>query len=75
MNKMSKRIAISVASVLIVASMVQTATAAERTKKHHFAATTNEQIRNANAWAAQSYVNSGELGSIRDEALSPPAGR
>jgi hypothetical protein len=75
MNKMSKRIAISVASVLIVASMIQTATAAERTKKHHVVATTNEQLRNANASAVPFFVNRDDLGSMRDEALSPPAGR
>jgi hypothetical protein len=75
MNKMSKRIVLSVASVLIAASMIQSATAAERTKKHHFAATTNEQVRNANASAVPFYVNRDDLGSMRDEALSPPAGR
>jgi len=75
MNKMSKRIAISVASVLIAASMVQTATAGERTTKHRVAATTNERVRNANAWAVPFYANRDELGGMRDEALSPPAGR
>jgi hypothetical protein len=74
MNKMSKRIAISVASVLIAASMIQTASAGERIKKHHVAATTNEQVRNANASAVPFYGNTGELGSMRDEALSAPAG-
>ena len=32
------------------------------------------QVRNANASAVPFYVNSGEQGSFRDEALSPPAG-
>jgi hypothetical protein len=75
MNKLSKRIAISVASALIAASMVQTASAAERTKKHHFAATANEQVRNANAWAAPSYIDGDELARMRNGAESAPAGR
>ena len=74
MNKMSKRVAVSVVSTLIAVSMVQSATAGERTRKHHVAATTNEQVRNANASAAPFYVYTGEQGSFRDEALSPPAG-
>ena len=75
MNKISKRIAISVASVLIAASMIQTATAAERTTKHRVAATTNEQVRNANAWAAPSYLDVDELARLRNGAESAPAGR
>lgn len=76
MNKMSKRIALSAVSTLIAVSMIQSATAAERTKKHHVAATTNEQIRNANASVVPFYVNRGEdFGRVPDEALSAPAGR
>ena len=74
MNKMSKRIAVSVVSTLIAVSMVQSATAGERTRKHHVAATMSEQVRNANASAVPFYVYTGEQGSFRDEALSPPAG-
>jgi putative heme iron utilization protein len=74
MNKMSKRVAVSVVSTLIAVSMIQTATAGERTRKHHVAMTTSEQVRNANASVAPFYVNTGEQGSFRDEALSPPAG-
>lgn len=76
MNKMSKRIAASAVSMLIAASMIQSAAAGERIRKHHGAATTNEQIRNANASAAPFYVNRGEdFGRFPDEALSAPAGR
>jgi hypothetical protein len=75
MNKTSKRIVVSVASVLIAASMIQTATAAERTTKHRFVAITNEQVRNANAWAAPSYLDAGELARLRNGAESAPAGR
>ena len=60
MNKMSKRIALSAVSTLIAVSMIQSATAAERTTKHHVAATANEQIRNANASAVPFYVNRAE---------------
>ena len=74
MNKMSKRIAVSVVSTLMAVSMVQSATAGERTRKHHVATTMNQQVRNANASAVPFYVNTGEQGSFRDEALSPPAG-
>jgi hypothetical protein len=74
MNKMSKRIAVSVASVLIAASMIQTATAGERTMKHRFTAPTSEQVRNANAWAAPSYVDADELARLRNGAESAPAG-
>jgi hypothetical protein len=74
MNKMSKRIAVSVASVLIAASMIQAATAGERTTKHRFTAPTSEQVRNANAWAAPSYVDADELARLRNGAESAPAG-
>ena len=75
MNKISKPVAVSVVSTLMAVTMIQSATASERTRKHHHvAATTNEQVRNANASAVPFYVNSGEQGSFRDEALSPPAG-
>jgi hypothetical protein len=74
MNKMSKRIAASVVSTLIAVSMIQTASAGERAKPHHFAATTNERVRNANAQAAPFYVNPYDQGRSGDEALSAPAG-
>ena len=74
MNKMTKRIAASAVTMLIAASMIQSATAAERTRKHHVATTTNEQVRNANASAAPFYVYPGDSGGFRDEALAPPAG-
>jgi hypothetical protein len=51
MNKITKRIAASAVTTLIAVSMIQSATAAERTKRHHVA-TTNEQVRNANASVA-----------------------
>ena len=74
MNKISKRIAVSAVSTLIALSMIQSATAAERTRKHHVA-TTSEQVRNANASAAPFYVNRGDdYGRFPDEALSAPAG-
>ena len=74
MNKMSKRIAVSVASVLIAASMIQAATAGETTK-HRFTVPTSEQVRNANAWAAPSYLDVDELARLRNGAESAPAGR
>jgi hypothetical protein len=55
MNKMTTHIAASAVTMLIAVSMIQSATAAERTKKHHVA-TTSEQVRNANASAAPSYA-------------------
>ncbi len=75
MNKMSTRIAASAVSMLIAASMIQSAAAGERTKRHHMAATTNEQVRNANASAVPFYVNRSDSGYFPDEALSAPAGR
>jgi hypothetical protein len=75
MNKITQRIAASAVTTLIAVSMIQSATAAERTRKHHVAATTSEQVRNANASVAPFYVYPAESGSFRDEALSPPAGR
>jgi hypothetical protein len=74
MNKMTTRIAASAVTMLIAVSMIQSATAAERTKKHHVA-TISEQVRNANASAAPFYAYPAESNSFRDEALSPPAGR
>ena len=74
MNKITKRIAASAVTTLIAVSMIQSATAAERTKRHHVA-TTNEQVRNANASVVPFYVYPADSGSFRDEALSPPAGR
>ena len=73
MTKMNKRIVLSVAAMLIAASTVQVASAAERTTKHRYVPATNEQVRNANAWVARTYVDRSE--GFRDEALSPPAGR
>ena len=75
MTKMTKRIAISAASMLLAASLIQTATAAERTTKRHVAATTNEQVRNANAYAAPYYVDQDEIARLRNGAESAPAGR
>jgi small neutral amino acid transporter SnatA (MarC family) len=75
MTKMSTRIAGSIASVLIAASMMQTATAGERTTKHRAAATTNEQIRNANASAAPFYAGGDDLAGLRNRGMSAPAGR
>jgi putative heme iron utilization protein len=73
MNSMSKRIAASAVSALIAISMVQTATAGERTR-HRAAATTSEQVRNANASAAPFYVDQDEYSRYRNGALSAPAG-
>lgn len=75
MNKMTKRIAVSAVTMLIAVSMIQSATAAERIRKHHVATTANEQVRNANASAVPFYVYPAGSGNFRDEALSPPAGR
>ena len=74
MNKMTTRIAASAVTMLIAVSMIQSATAAERTKKHHVA-TTSEQVRNANASDVPFYAYPAESNSFRDESLSPPAGR
>lgn len=73
MNSTSKRIAASAVSALIAMAMIQTATAGERTRKH--VAATNEQVRNANAWAAPSYIDGDELARLRNGAESAPAGR
>jgi hypothetical protein len=75
MNKMSKRIAVSLASLLIAASMIHTAMAGERITKHRFAVTKNEQVRNANASAAPFYIDEDELARLRNGAESAPAGR
>jgi putative heme iron utilization protein len=72
MNSMSKRIAASAISALIAISMVQTATAGERTR--HRAAATSEQVRNANASAAPFYVDQDEYSRYRNGGLSAPAG-
>jgi len=72
MNSMSKRIAASAVSALIAISMVQTATASERTKRR--AAATSEQVRNANASAAPFYVDQDEYSRYRNGGLSAPAG-
>jgi hypothetical protein len=74
MTKMSKRIVVSAASMLIAAWMIQAATAAERTTKHHVAPATSEQVRNANAYAAPFYVDQDELARYRNGAESAPAG-
>jgi hypothetical protein len=73
--KTGKRLAISVASLLIAASMIQTATASERTTRRHPATTTTEQARNANAYAAPFYVDTDEVARLRNGAESAPAGR
>ena len=73
---MKKLIAASFASILIIGSMTQIATAAERTTKHHTAAATSERVRNAHASVAPFYVPAQEnFSGAGDEALSPPAGR
>jgi hypothetical protein len=72
---MNKLITVSLASTLMIASMSQVATAGERTK-HHQAATTNEQVRNANASAVPFYVPAeDEFARLRNGAGSAPAGR
>ena len=69
MTSTSKRIAASVVSALIAMSMIQTATAGERTKKH---VTTSEQVRNANAAVAP--FDQDEFSRYRNGAGSAPAG-
>ena len=71
MNSTSKRIAASAVSALIALSMIQTATAGERSKKHA-AVTTSEQVRNANAAAAP--FDQDEFSRYRNGAGSAPAG-
>ena len=73
MNSTSKRIVASAVSALIAMSMIQTAAAGERTRKH-IAATTSEQVRNANAAAAPFQVDQDELARYRNGAGSAPAG-
>jgi len=68
MNSTSKRIVASAVSALIAMSMIQTATAGERTRKH---TVTSEQIRNANAAVA---VDRDEVARYRNGAGSAPAG-
>ena len=68
------RIAASVVSGLIAISMIQTATAGERTSKHHAAVATSEQVRNANAAVAPFQVDRDEIARYRDGAGSAPAG-
>jgi small neutral amino acid transporter SnatA (MarC family) len=72
MNITSKRIAASVISALIAVSMIQTATAGERTRKHH--AAVSEQVRNANAAVAPFQVDQDEMVRYRNGAESAPAG-
>jgi hypothetical protein len=74
MTKTSKRLVVSAASLLIAASMIQAATASDRTTKRHVATTASQQVRNANASASPYYVDRDET-RFRDEALAPPAGR
>ena len=69
MNSTSKRIAASAVSALIAMSMIQTATAGERTRKHVVA--TSEQVRNANAAIA---IDQDEAARYRNGAGSAPAG-
>ena len=69
MNRTSKRIAASAVSALIAMSMIQTATAGERTRKH--VAATSEQVRNANAAVA---VEPDEIARYHNGAGSAPAG-
>ena len=72
MNSTSKRIAASAVSALIAMSMMQTATAGERAKKH---TATSEQVRNANAAVAPFQVDGDEAARYRNGGLSAPAGR
>ena len=72
MNSTSKRIAASAVSALIAMSMIQTATAGERTRKH--VAATSEQVRNANAAVAPFQVDGDEVARYRNGAGSAPAG-
>ena len=73
---MKKLIAASFASILVVASMTQIATASERTAKHHSVSMTNERVRNAHDSIAPAYVPAQQsFGGAGDEALAPPAGR
>lgn len=69
MNSTSKRIAASAVSALIAMSMIQTATAGERARKHVVA--TSEQVRNANAAVA---VDQDEIARYRNGAGSGLAG-
>jgi hypothetical protein len=70
MNSTNMRIAASAVSALIAMSMIQIATAGERTRKHA-AVATSEQVRNANAAVA---VDQDEIGRFRNGAGSAPAG-
>jgi hypothetical protein len=70
MNSTSRRIAASAVSALIAMSMIQTASAGERTRKHA-AVATSEQVRNANAAVA---VDQDEVARYRNGAGSAPAG-
>jgi hypothetical protein len=70
MHSTSKRIVASAVSALIAMSMIQTATAGERTRKHVLA--TSEQVRNAHAAVA---VDQDEIARYRNGAGSGPAGR
>jgi hypothetical protein len=72
MNSTSKRIAASAVSALIAMSMIQTATAGERTRKH--VVTTSEQVRNANAAVAPFQVDQDEIARYRNGAGSGLAG-
>lgn len=71
MTSTSKRVAASVVSALIAMSMIQTATAGERAKKH---AVTTEQVRNANAAVAPFQADQDEISRYRNGAGSAPAG-
>lgn len=72
---MKKLIITSLASTLIIASMTQIGTAAERNTKHHTTTAISEQVRNAHAQVAPFYVPAAQNNYAGDEALSPPAGR
>ena len=72
MNSTSKRIAASAVSALIAMSMIQTATAGERARKHVVA--TSEQVRNANAAVAPFQVDQDEIARYRNGAGSGLAG-
>jgi hypothetical protein len=73
---MKKLIAASLASVAIAASMMQIATAGERTPKHHHAAAASEQVRDAHAWVAPSSgYTQDDLARLQNGVESAPASR
>jgi hypothetical protein len=73
---MKKLVTVSLALTLVIVSMTRIASAAERTTKHHYAAATSEQVRNARASVAPFYVpTQDDFARMRNGAQSAPAGR